>query len=202
MPRVKSRKTMLDVFTESLQLLTKDKFIPLRNRSEKETCRKAAAKLGINVNLPRDKNNICKGAEFLCFLAEDGPRRGFEIMPAVELGGMQSDVKYLQAKQHWVTKKTPVGRSGMPISALRFYPEGHEDIPETWLIYHSVYDTVFKPKFVENPTALTNAATRALGLPNVAVVLTPAFGEMEPDKAEEIFSFLEGYNDKDNVLKV
>lgn len=199
MPRVK--KTMFDVFVESLQMLTKDKFIPLRNRSEKETCRRAAAHLGLNVKLPRDKNNVCKGAEFLCFLSDEEPRKSFELLPAIELGGMQTDVRYIQAKQHWVTQKTPVGRSGMPIAALKFYPEGHQDIPEEWLIYHSVYDTIFKPRFVENPTALTNASTKALGLPNVCFVLTPAFGEMEPEKAEEVFNFLERYDDKDNVLK-
>jgi hypothetical protein len=96
--------------------------------------------------------------------------------------------KYSMLERKWETKTQTHGKSGYVIDGYSYYI-GHKDIPEDWIVYHSEFNCLFKPKYVKNPVLLSNKTPRSIGVPDTVKFV----GGVTPEEAERRFQFLSTY---------
>lgn len=97
---------------------------------------------------------------------------------------------YANKARNWESRLTPVGRSGIPREGLAYYPQGHQDIPQDWLVYVEDFDIVFKPRYVRNPMELLNDKLIKAGLPPTRYMLNDNYERITPEEEEKRFNFI------------
>lgn len=115
-----------------------------------------------------------------------------ELRNSVELIGThlvdEETENYSMYERKWETKTPTHGKSGYVIDGYSYYV-GHKDIPEDWIVYHSEFNCLFKPKYVKNPVLLSNKTPRSIGVPDTVKFI----GGVTPEEAERRFQFLSTY---------
>lgn len=96
--------------------------------------------------------------------------------------------KYHTLERKWETKTPTYGKSGYMIDGYSYYV-GHNDIPSDWVVYHSEFNCLFKPKHVKNPVLLSNKTPRSIGVPDTVKFV----GHVPHEEAERRFQFLSTY---------
>lgn len=97
---------------------------------------------------------------------------------------------YANKARNWESRLTPVGRSGIPREGLAYYPQGHQDIPQDWMVYVEDFDIVFKPRYVRNPVELLNDKLIKAGLPPTRYMLNDNYERITPEEEEKRFNFI------------
>lgn len=118
----------------------------------------------------------------------------FEVIkPSDCVSFLPSDtpIDYASVPKHWELKTIPLGKSGVPLTRLGYFADGHFSIPETWLVYDADLNLVFKPKYVMSPRLLTNSVTRKLGLPDTKIMLDQNYEPLPAGEAEARYTVLE-----------
>lgn len=179
-----SRKNQIK---SALSQLTPESYFQLNTYSESVMCREAAHELGIPIKVKK------MGTVYMVVLKGLDPFENIELRSLSKGLVSKPLTKYIQAAKHWEFKTAPVGMSGVVIAGLDWYEQGHEDIPEDWIIYDNRMNTLFKPRFVINPALLTNVVTDEMGLPPTKECVTPEYYAMDKDKAEIIFETLKEF---------
>ena len=95
---------------------------------------------------------------------------------------------YSTLERKWETKTPTYGKSGYMIDGYSYYV-GHKDIPSDWVVYHSEFNCLFKPKHVKNPVLLSNKTPRSIGVPDTVKFV----GHVPHEEAERRFQFLSTY---------
>lgn len=119
------------------------------------------------------KFEVVKPSECISFLSSEKP------------------IDYANVPKHWELKTIPLGKSGIPLTRLGYFAEGHLGIPETWLVYDADLNLIFKPKYVMSPRLLTNSVTRKLGLPDTKIMLDQNYEPLDAGESEVRYNILE-----------
>lgn len=97
---------------------------------------------------------------------------------------------YTRKLKHWEHHLTPIGRSGIPREGLAFYAQGHQDIPQEWMVYVEDFDIIFKPRYVRNPVELLNDKLIQAGLHPTRFMLSENYERLPEDEEEKRFNFI------------
>lgn len=185
------RKSRLSELKSAIQNLAKNQIVILTTISDcvqARRCAKECEKHIAIISLP-DGTWAMK--------LKDKPK--FEVIKpseTISYVGHGDPIEYIHKPKHWELKNIPVGKSGIPLVRLGFYPEGHGSIAEEWLVYDAELDMIFKPKYVHSPSMLTNKVTRKLGLPDTKIMLDQDYKPLDAGESEVRFMFL----DKANIV--
>ena len=163
----------------SLLNLSDDYAIVVRNRSEATQARQVAKELGLDITIKA---------------ADDGqwiirPKEKSSIT-MFKLNGDTSKGLYTTRLKHWELKVTPVGASGVPRTQLSYYSQGHQDIPDSWIVFVEEYNMLFKPRYVLEPYDLLNDKIVSLGLQPTRFMVGEDYNPLPPEEAEKRFDFL------------
>lgn len=100
----------------------------------------------------------------------------------------EDTINYSRLERKWETKTPTYGKSGYMIDGYSYYV-GHKDIPGDWVVYHSEFNCLFKPKYVKNPVLLSNKTPRSIGVPDTVKFV----GNVSHEEAERRFQYLSTY---------
>ena len=182
MERTNKRVEIKNILAE----LTPTQVIILKTKSDCVQARTLAKELRLGVTIvtlpdgtfalklkETPKFEVVKPSECISFLSSDKP------------------IDYSSVPKHWELKTIPLGKSGIPLTRLGYFAEGHLGIPETWLVYDADLNLIFKPKYVMSPRLLTNSVTRKLGLPDTKIMLDQNYEPLDAGESEVRYNILE-----------
>ena len=172
----------------SLMNLSDDYAIVVRSRSEAVQARQVAKELGVEIT-----TKATNDGQWIIRPKEKSSITMFK------LNGDKSKGLYITRLKHWELKVTPVGASGVPRTQLAYYPQGHQDIPDDWIVFVEEYNMLFKPRYVLDPTDLLNDKLVSLGLQPTRFMVDTDYNPLSPDEAEKRFDFIRQRGKVDEV---